>query len=188
MPAKTKGDKAETTIAIGDQVRIPIEVQNAYAGYRIPTHGRSQPTEPVEGLVCSIRHVPTGKLVKAAKGDMNEYVFEILHSRTFNPRFASDRNVGGSRTPRLVQEYEAWVTVRKMLRERATKGELLSDARGELARQALAGVLDGWQLVKMRTPEVESLEEAVSGPTPRVLPEAEEPAERELMEEPDRRI
>jgi len=189
MAAKTKADKAETTsISVGDQVRVPLEVENAYAGYQLPTDRRRTMGEPIEGLVCSIRNVSTGQLVNTASGDMNDYVFEILHSRSFNPRFASEHNVGGSKAPRLVQEYESWSKVRQALRDLAARGELLSDARGELAKQALAPHLDGWRVVKMRSAVIESLEEEVSGPVLRPAPEIEEPVEREFLEEPERRI
>jgi hypothetical protein len=187
--AKTKAGKTETTsISVGDQVRVPLEADNAYAGYQLPVDQKRAMDEPIEGLVCAIRHVPTGKLVKTASGNMNEYVFEILHSRSFNPRFSSDHNVGKSKVPRLVQEYETWSAVRQALRDLAAKDELLSDARGELAKQALAPSLDGWRLVKMRSPVIESLEEEVSGPQVRPVPEIEEPVEREFIEEPERRI
>jgi hypothetical protein len=189
VAAKAKQKKTEpTSISVGDQVRVPLEVDNAYAGYQMPVEQKRAMEEPVEGLVCSIRHVPTGKLVKTASGAMDEYVFEILHSRSFNPRFSSDYNVGKSKVPRLVQEYETWSAVRTALRELAAKGELLSDARGELAKQALAPNLDGWRVVKMRSSVIESLEEEVSGPQVRAVPEIEEPVEREFIEEPERRI
>lgn len=189
MAAKTKADKTETTsISVGDQVRVPLEAENAYVGYQIPADRRRATGEPIEGLVCSIRNVSTGQLVKTASGNMSDYVFEILHSHSFSPRFASEHNVGGSKAPRLVQEYETWLKVRQALRDLAAKGELLSDARGELAEQVLAPHLDGWRLVKMRSAVMESLEEEVSGPVLRPAPEIEEPVEREFLEELERRI
>ena len=37
MPAKAKKEKTETTsISVGDQVRVPPEVDNTYAGYQVP--------------------------------------------------------------------------------------------------------------------------------------------------------
>lgn len=176
------------TIAIGDQVRVPLQAANAFPGYSLPREPGEFLSEPIEGLVCSIREVSTGQLTAVASGRLDQFVFEILHSRTFNPRFSSEHNVGGARVARPVQEYDRWKRLRQRLRESAEKGQLLSHASQGLVKEVLGTMLQGWRVTKVRTDAIESMEAEVSSPAnrPTVI---EEPAEREIeYERPERRI
>ena len=179
---------AAQTIAVGDQVRMPLQAANLYTNYGRSREAGEFPTEPIEGLVCSIRDVRTGQLVPMATGNLDQYVFELLHSHTFHPRFSSEHNAGGARVPRPVQEYDRWKRVRQALREATQRGERLSHATGALPQAVLDQLLQGWRLVKVRSAALESTEAEVAGPTVRPVV-IEEAPEREIeYERPERRI
>jgi len=188
-PGAAKAARAITqTIAVGDQIRIPLQTSNLYSNYGQPRETGQFPTEPIEGLVCSIRDVRTGELMPTATGNFDQYVFELLHSRTFHPRFSSDQNVGGARVPRPVQEYDRWKRVRQALRDATQRGERFSHSTGKLPQEVLDQMLQGWRLVKVRSAVVESVESEVASPTIRPVA-VEEAPEREIeYERPERRI
>jgi hypothetical protein len=93
----------------------------------------------VSGIVCSIRNVKTGKPVTKATGDMGDYVFEILDSRTLEPAFASLRSRSA---PGLKQ------AVALALKKARESGRAAQDPTSFLRQGPLATV-EGWRIVKL---------------------------------------
>jgi len=151
---RAKARPQRPAIAVGDAVRVPAEAAERIA--RTAPAGRSP--EPIEGLVCAIRAIATGKLVSRTRGSLQEYVLEILHERTFNRRFSSPSNTGGPAGAATGAQSPSWRRAQALLRHMAERKELLSEASGGLSEGPFAGVLDGWRVVKVRAEEAELVE------------------------------
>jgi len=151
-PAATPGPPA---IAIGDHVRLPPEAENEYQHYRLQSRQEGR-INPVQGIVLAIREIKTGEPVPVAAGDPGQYVFELLHDRTFQTGFSSDHNVGKG-VPRLADN-PVWVRLRSALRQKVGRGELGSQATGFMQVPPLATLLDGWRMIKVHTRAIERLE------------------------------
>lgn len=150
--------KTPQVLAIGDHIRLKARDNNQYQAYRSGADATVIFHEPVDGLVLSIREVRSGKLKEKTHGALDQYVFEIVYSRTFNPRYASLRNAArGMEDPTATN---GWKKLRAMLRKSAEEGKLYSAASPELLTDSpLASLLDGWEVVKLWSHEIESLEE-----------------------------
>ena len=137
-------------IAVGDAVMLPAGVQNQIRRYDAHATVGGRGTEAVSGLVCSIRQVATGKLTAKTRGDLEGYVVEILHNRTFQTQFSSLTNTGGAKGPEVVSDNPSWSRVRSLLKQQAEKKQLASYGSGDAAREVLGSLLDGWRLVKVK--------------------------------------
>jgi len=155
-------DRATPTIGIGDHVRLPAGVPNEVVAYQLQTRqeGRSN---PIQGIVLSIRDVRSGQLVAVAAGDPGQYLFEVLQDRSFQPGFASDHNVGGKGIPHITAN-PLWVRLRTALRQKTGRGELGNQATGYMNTPPVTGVLDGWRLVKVRARSLENLDQTEEQP------------------------
>jgi len=142
-PAKPRRRKP-VAVAIGDEITFP-------APTRLPG---AQAREQLAGIVCSIREIRTGMPVKKTKGDLMQYVLEVLDSRTFASEMSSAANSDTSAARRRVQAY---------LRKSSQGKRIPTLAGGALAETGL-GALDGWRIVKVRSAEVEPVAPA---PAPR---------------------
>ena len=146
------------TLAVGDHVRLPMRSLNEHATYQVTDNQVAPAREPVDGLVLSIRNISNGELVKSTRGDLRQYVFEIIYDRTFSSKFASLTNAPrGSERP---QATPRWQRVRTLLREGAAQEQLYSSAQPTLMTESpLARFVDGWKIVKVRSKEIDSLEQ-----------------------------
>lgn len=149
-------------VSVGDEVQVPLESRNEYQGYDVFPHQVGSPGQLIHGLICSIREVSSGELVGVAAGNFRQYVFEILHSNSFHPRFGTERNSEGSQGPGGLADNPVWSQLRQQIREAAKRGKLVSHAAGHLDEEPFASLLDGWRIVKVWTGEVESLEETAA--------------------------
>jgi hypothetical protein len=102
--------------------------------------------EGAEGIVCSIREIATGKLVAKTRAPLHQYVFEVLHDRTFRPAFSSTSNVGAAKGTGEPGRSSAWRRVREMLREMSARNEFLVPG----SEAVFGSLLDGWRVVKVR--------------------------------------
>jgi len=145
------------SVAIGDAVRIPAEERNLIGRYdpRAAQDGRSG--EGIEGVVCSVREIKTGKLVAKTTGNLSDYVLEVMHSQTFRLHYGSDRNTGGPRGPEDFRDNPVWQRLRAALREMAASKRLVSTSGGGLSEEPLRSLLDGWRVVKVKAEHVEAL-------------------------------
>ena len=137
-------------ISVGDAVMLPSGVQNQIRRYDAHATLGGRGTEAVSGLVCSIRQVATGKFTAKTRGDLKDYVLEILHSRTFETQFSSATNTGGPKGPEVVSDNPSWSRLQSILRQQAQRKQLASYGSGNAAREVFGPLLDGWRLVKMK--------------------------------------
>lgn len=150
--------KTLTAVEIGDVVRFPAEARNLIGRYDPAVARGARAADAIEGIVCSIRSIATGKLIPKTRGDLSGHVLEIMHDQTFQLHYASDRNTGGARGPENVRENPVWQRVREVLREMASGKQLISAASGGLGQEPLHSLLDGWRVVKVKAEYVESAE------------------------------
>ncbi len=143
-------------VAVGDAVKLPAEARNLIGRYDPSTARRVLGAESVEGLVCSIRTIKTGKLVAKTRGDLSRYVLEVIHSETFRrgPPFQSADAPGAARP----MESPLWQRLRALLQEAAGKKQLLSVASGGLSEEPYKSLLDGWRVVKVKAALVEAVD------------------------------
>jgi len=145
------------TVSVGDAVRIPAEVPNLIGRYEPKATQEGRGREGIEGIVCSIRDIATGKLVAKTSRDLSAYVLELLHSQTFRLHYASDRNTGGPRGPEDVRENPVWQRLRGALREMAAGKQLLTVSGEGMFEGPLRSLLDGWRVVKVKARQVEAI-------------------------------
>jgi hypothetical protein len=143
------------TPAIGDEVRVPVEVRNEFVGYE-HSSGLEGTREPVGGLVVSIRDISSGERVKVAAGEARRYVLDLLHHQTFDPRVSSKTNSQGVTAGR-VQEGSTYAQVQKALRGQAARAAS-STAADLLGQPPFSNILDGWRLVRVCAASVEVTE------------------------------
>ena len=137
-------------IAVGDAVMLPAGVLNQIRRYDAHATLGGRGAEAVSGLVCSIRQVATGKFTAKTRGDLEGYVLEILHSRTFQTQFSSKTNTGGAKSSEVVSDNPSWSRLRSLLKQQAESKQLASYGSGNVAREVFGPLLDGWRLVKMK--------------------------------------
>lgn len=106
--------------------------------------------DALEGVVCSIRDIRTGKLAAKTTKPLEQYVIEVLQHRTFRGEFSSARNAGGPRGPAMIALNPAWQRVRTLLQQMAARKELVSLSSGTLAAQLFDPLLDGWRVTKIK--------------------------------------
>jgi len=152
---KPKKRKRLTAVAVGDVVRLPAEARNQIARYDPNLAQGTRGAEAIEGIVCAIRRIATGKLVPKTRGALEGHVLEILHSQTFRVYLSSDRNTGGPRGPERLTDNPIWLQLREQLKAMADKKELVSAAPAGLWEQQFSALLDGWRIVKVKAEEVE---------------------------------
>ena len=155
---KPKPKRPAVTVTVGDAVRLPADTSNQIARYDPRYGGAARGTEAIEGIVCSIRHIASGKLAPATQGDLQGYVLEVLHSRTFTPQYSSHKNTGGPRGPERITDGPSWKRIRALLREMASKRQFVSAAPGGLSGEPFASLLDGWRVIKLRAELIELAE------------------------------
>lgn len=144
-------DKKKIPLAIGDHVRLRAVNLNQHSSQATTSR------EPLEGLVLAIREISSGKLVTQTKGDSTKYVVEIVSDHSFSTRYASQRNAPrGSDKPSTTA---AWRRLATALRDGATTDKLYSTALPNLLTDSpLAGMLDGWRVVKVWSDALENME------------------------------
>jgi len=155
---KARPKRPLVRVAVGDAVRLPADTSNQMARYDPGFLGAARGAEAIEGIVCSIRQISSGKLVPVTQGKLQGYVLEVLHSHTFAPQFSSTRNTGGPRGPERVSDSPSWKRLRVLLREMASERQFVSAAPGGLAREPFASLLDGWRVIKVRAEVIELVE------------------------------
>jgi hypothetical protein len=163
-------------IALGDHVRLPASASNEHVHYG-PEPGAGRPArqvvgrrgfEPVQGIVTSIREIATGRLIGLATGDLRQYVLELVVDECFDRSYSSETNCEGPKGPDRITDNSIWRHLRGELRQRAERREFQpyapialpgAPAGGGIA-QSLSSILDGWRIIKVRAPTLESLGEA----------------------------
>lgn len=113
--------------------------------------------EVAQGIICSIREIATGKLVAKTRDELEGYLLEVLHHRTFRPQFSSSRNVGPA-TAGTIARSPAWRKMQEILRNAAKERRFFSYATGGLPNELFGSLLDGWRVVRVRAAAVESRE------------------------------
>jgi hypothetical protein len=162
--ASAKGRKrrapkaAPRVLALGEEVRLSLSIHNQFAGYDPRRFREEGPSRPIEGIILSIREIATGQLLPLASGDYSKYVIEVLHNRSFDPSFASKQNAERMSAGERPQASPLWEKVRAALRQMAKERQLVSLADGSFSSSPLAGMLDGWRVIKMRANEIEAAE------------------------------
>ena len=150
---------AETpqALAVGDYVRLKTRDGNQHISYKAGAGEVTSYREPIDGLILSIRDVKSGKLVPATERSIDQYVVELVYTRTFNTRFASLRNAPrGTDDPTSTA---GWKRLRATLRKAVEEGNLYSTAVPDLLTNSpLASLLDGWKVVKIWAQEMVNLE------------------------------
>ncbi len=152
-------ERKALVLAVGDHVRLKSREGNQYQSYRTSADEVASYRESIDGVVLSIRDIKRGALVGQTKGALDQYVVEVVYTRSFNPRFASTRNA-----PRGVDDptaTAAWRRLRATLRKDAGDGKFYATA-GPQADSPLSALLDGWKVVKIWGGDVESLEKPES--------------------------
>jgi hypothetical protein len=114
--------------------------------------------ETIEGLVCSVRTIKTGRLVAKTRGDLSAYVLEIIHSETFERHVGTSRNSSGVLGPARLKQSPVWRRAQEILREAASKKQLLSAASGGLSDEPYKSLLGGWRVVKVKAEVVEAVD------------------------------
>ena len=145
------------SVAIGDAVRIPAQERNLIGRYDPRSSQDGRGGEGIEGVVCSVREIKTGRLVPKTSGDLSDYVLEVVHSQTFRLHYGSDRNTGGPRGPEDFRENPVWQRLRVALREMAADKKLVSISVGAMWGEPLRSLLDGWRVVKVKAQHVEAM-------------------------------
>jgi hypothetical protein len=152
-----KRQRRQTPVAVGDGVRLPVETPNLISRYDPKLALGARGAEGIEGIVCSIRDIRTGKLVAKTRGDLTGFVLEILHTQTFGPQYSSERNTAGASGSSAPSDSPVWLKLRGVLQELASRRELVSASAGVLSREPFAELLDGWRVVKMKAEAVDPL-------------------------------
>lgn len=147
---KSGSRKRPASISVGDEIRVPVEVARQLGVGESQRSQGDRGSEGIEGLVCSIRDIASGKLVAKTRGALEGFILEVLHDHTFHPQFSSARNTGGPKGPVEVHRNPTWLRMRDALQKMASGGELTSFAGGGAAAEPFASLLDGWRLVKLR--------------------------------------
>lgn len=147
---KSGGRKRPVSISVGDEIRVPVEVAKQLRPSEPQRSLTDRSSEGIEGLVCSIREISTGKFVAKTHGALEGFMLEVLNDRTFHPQFSSARNTGGPRGPVEVHRNPTWVRMRDALQKMADRQELTSLTGGGAAIEPFASLLDGWRVVKLR--------------------------------------
>jgi hypothetical protein len=148
--AKSSRRPKARAIAVGDVIRLPAEERNQIIRYDPQVGGSKRGVGGIEGIVCVIRQIATGKPMRQTRGPLAGFVLEILHSRTFDSQFSAPRNTGGAKAPGAVSESPTWARTRDALREMKTKGQLVGDVSALLRSDPFSSLLDGWRVVKVR--------------------------------------
>jgi len=156
--AKPRAKRAPVAVAVGDAVRLPPETRNQVSRYDARIARAARGADAVEGIICSIREIGTGKLVPKTSKSMEGYVLEVLHNDTFTVQFSSSRNTGGPKGPDRVSDNPSWKRLRAMLREMASQQQLFSAGSAGLSREPLSSLLDGWRVIKVRAEQIELIE------------------------------
>lgn len=145
------------SLAIGDHVRLKYRAANQHSSAMITDVQVAPAREPVDGLVLSIRDINSGRLVKLATGNFDQYVIEVLYDRTFNPKFSSLSNA--PRTTERPSVARAFRQMRAALRAMADKGELFTTSSETILTDSpLSKMLDGWKVIKVWSRDMDSLE------------------------------
>jgi hypothetical protein len=147
---KSGSRKRPATIAVGDEIRVPVEVVKQLRAGGNQRSMADPGSEGIEGLVCSIRDIASGKLVAKTHGALEGFILEVLHDRTFHPQFSSARNTGGPKGPVEVHRNPTWLRMRDALQKMASSGGLTSLTAGGAAAEPISSLLDGWRVVKLR--------------------------------------
>ena len=155
--------KTPLVLAVGDHVRLKTRDTNQHTAYGAEAADPTMFHDAVDGIVFSIRNVKTGALVTKTTGKLTDHVFELVYIRTFSPRYASLRNAPrGADDPTMTA---GWKRLRATLRKAAEEGKIFSTASNELLEGSpLAGMLDGWKVVKIWSEQIDSLEKAETEP------------------------
>jgi len=152
-----KRQRRQTPVAVGDAVRLPAESRNLISRYDPKLARGARCTEGIEGIVCSIRDIRTGKLVAKTRGDLTGFVLEILHAQTFRLQYSSERNTAGASGSGDPSDSPVSLRLRGLLQELASRRELVSASSGVLSREPFAELLDGWRVVKVKAEAVDPL-------------------------------
>lgn len=142
-------------VSVGDSVLIQAGESGRPGASEARPAGLESALQGMEGLVCAIREIATGRLVGKTAGPLEGYVLEVLHQRTFRPEFSSNRNTGGARGSTPVAGGPAWAKVRELLRDMSRRSQFISQALGQLSGEPFDSLLDGWRVVKVRAQMVE---------------------------------
>ncbi len=156
--AAPKRARRRTPVGVGDVVRLPSDIHNEIKRYDPRMARAARAPEGIEGIVCSIRNIATGKLVPRTRGDLNGFVVEVLHTHTFHFQFSSDKNRAGLAGPVAATDSPLLHKIRALLAEMVARKKLVSGASGLLSEEPFASLLDGWRVVKMTAEAVESIE------------------------------
>jgi hypothetical protein len=154
---KSGSRKRPASISVGDEIRVPVEVVKQLRASESQRSMADRGGEGIEGLVCSIRDIASGKLVTKTHGALEGFILEVLHDRTFHPQFSSARNTGGPKGPIEVHRNPTWLRMRDALQKMATSEELTALTSGGAAAEPFASLLDGWRVVKLRASVAEVL-------------------------------
>ena len=153
QPARKPGPPP--VVSVGDSVLIQAGESGRPGASEARPAGLESALQGMEGLVCAIREIATGRLVGKTAGPLEGYVLEVLHQRTFRPEFSSNRNTGGARGPTPVAGGPAWAKVRELLRDMSRRSQFISQASGQFSGEPFDSLLDGWRVVKVRAQMVE---------------------------------
>jgi hypothetical protein len=156
---KTGAHKQPDSVGVGDEVRLPAELPNQFTHYDARQEFLGRTGDAIEGLVCSIREIATGKQVAKTHGALEHYVLEIVHNRTFSPQYGSRQNIRdrNGRPAVDLATNEIRTRVADSLRQAASQGEYAGRASDLLQKDPFAALLDGWRVVKLRASLVELL-------------------------------
>ena len=143
------------TPAIGDGVRVATDARNEFLRYE-HSPGTEGARRPIDGMVVAIREISSGQPVIVAAGDARRYVFDLLDDQSFDPRVSSKRNSQGVSAGR-VRDAEAYHQVKQALRQLAGRAAPAS-GYSALAGPPLSELLDGWRVIRVRTPQVDVME------------------------------
>jgi hypothetical protein len=166
LPPKRPRIRPAASIAVADLVTVPGEAHNLIGRYDPRAAGLPRGGALIEGVVCSIREIATGRLVAKTKGPLERYVIELVHDLTFSPQFSSARgsaplregalertgvlSIGSGKAPTEVVKNPMWLRLRSLLRAMAESNQLVSVASGGLAGDSFRQLLDGWRVVKVK--------------------------------------
>jgi hypothetical protein len=150
----TKARKGLRVVAVGDAVKLPIDARNLIDRYDPSAARGARSAEAVEGIVCSIRTIKTGRLVAKTRGDLSGYVLEIIHSETFRRHASPTERAGAPAITGLTQS-PVWQRMRELLEKAVGAKELPSAASGGLSVEPYRSLLNGWRVVKVKAELVE---------------------------------
>ncbi len=152
--AKGAGKHADS-IAIGDVVRMPTEITSELSQYGLSRARFGRNVDAIEGIVCSIRDIGSGKLLAKTRGSLDGFMLEILQDRTFLPQYSANKNSGGPKGTQVVRENPNWLRTRALLLDMTQRGDLISQASGGFSSEPFSALLDGWRVIKLRANLVE---------------------------------